>query len=107
MGLQVQQKRQEAGLEGSAKGESERLPNHVLPRQPVRRSGTLALVKTVAPLVELPGSPVGFPEVVAVVVAAKNTVLWGKVVIGGEGLGIAGEEGNRIAVGMSAAEVQE
>lgn len=73
----------------------------------MRRSGTLALVKTVAPLVELPGSPVGFPEVVAVVVAAKNTVLWGKVVIGGEGLGIAGEEGNRIAVGMSAAEVQE
>lgn len=70
----------------------------------MRRSGTLALQETV---VELLGSHVGFPEVVA---AVKNTVLLGKVVVGGEGLGIAQgvEEGNRVAVGMAAAEgVQE
>lgn len=72
----------------------------------MRRSGTLALQETVVPLVELLGSHVGFPEVVAAVAAVKNTVLLGKVVVEGEGLGIAQgvEEGNRVAVGMAAAE---
>lgn len=67
----------------------------------------LAPAETVAPLVLLPGSPVGFQGVGVAAAAAKNTVLWEEVEIGEEGLGIArGEaEGNRIVVGMAAVDV--
>lgn len=55
----------------------------------------------------LSGSPVGFQGVEVGAAAAKNTVLWEEVEIGEERLGIArGEaEGNRVVVGMAAADV--
>lgn len=105
--LKVRQKRQEAGLEGSAKGKLKRLPNHVLAKQSVRCADILVPGETVAPLLLLPGSPACFQEVAAVAAGAKNMVLWKEVEIGKEGLGIVqGEaEENRIVVGMAAAEV--
>lgn len=99
----MRQKRQETGLGGFAGGKLEQFPNHVLPvaRRSVRRSDILVPAETVAPLVLLPVSLVGFQGVAVAAAAAKNVVLWEEVEIGE----VAQEEGNKIVVGMVVAEV--